>query len=335
MKWTQERAAAWHRTQPWVCGFNYVTSSAVNTTEMWQADSFDARTIARELGWAKRLGFNGCRVFVQYVVWDAERVALLDRFERFLDVAGENGLAVMPVLFDDCAFSGKQPFTGPQDQPVPGVHNSGWTPSPGHGRVVDRSTWLGLETYMTAFVRRFREDERVTVWDLYNEPGNSDLGNQSLALLRTAFDWARSADPKQPLTAGLWNASLGDLNDASLELSDVVSFHSYLDLAGLAQGVQGLRERSAGRPLLCTEWMARKFGSLFSTHLPYFREQGIGCYNWGLVQGRTQTHFPWGSPEGAAEPPEWFHDVLRPDGTPYRLDDVAALAAGAADARRA
>jgi hypothetical protein len=325
MRWSEEQAIAWRRSQPWRCGFNYVTSSAVNSTEMWLAASFDATTIARELAWAGRLGFNGCRVFLQYLVWDAEPVTLLDRFERFLDLAAANGLGVMPVLFDDCAFSGQQPYLGPQAPPVAGVHNSGWTPSPGHQRVTDQAGWPRLEGYATAFVGRFGNDPRVTVWDLYNEPGNSDLGNRSLPLLRALFGWARGAAPAQPLTAGVWNAALGDLNEASIELSDVVSFHCYLDLAGLARGVQDLRTKAGPRPLLCTEWMARKFGSRFGTHLPYFCRDGIDAYSWGLVKGKTQTHLPWGSPPGAAEPEEWFHEVLHPDGTPYREEEAAAL----------
>lgn len=327
MSWSLEQVNAWCAGHLWTCGFNFVASSAVNSTEMWQAATFDPDTITRELGWSAGIGFNGCRVFLPFLAWDAEGDRFLDRFEWFLGIADANGLSVMPVLFDDCAFSGKQPYLGIQDPPVPGVHNSGWTPSPGHDRVVDETAWPQLEQYVRAFVGRFGQDERVCVWDLYNEPGNSDMGNQSLPLLRAVFDWARSLRPSQPLTAGLWSADLGDLNDASIELSDIVSFHSYLDLAGLEKEVRRLRAVSGGRPLLCTEWMARKFTSCFGTHLSYFNEQRISCYSWGLVQGKTQTHFPWGSPEGATDPEPWFHDVLHPDGTPYAEADMAALRA--------
>lgn len=45
----------------------------------------------------------------------------------------------MPVLFDDCAFSHKEPYLGKQDYPTKGVHNSGWTPSPGF-RIADDKT---------------------------------------------------------------------------------------------------------------------------------------------------------------------------------------------------
>jgi len=68
-RWPAEKAWAWYRQQPWACGVNFVPSTAANTTELWQAASFDEKTIDRELGWAARIGFNSCRVFVQYLVW--------------------------------------------------------------------------------------------------------------------------------------------------------------------------------------------------------------------------------------------------------------------------
>lgn len=326
MKWSHERLLEWHGRQPWVCGFNYVPSSAVNSTEMWQRDSFDLSTVARELRWARDFGFNGCRVFVQYLVWESEREALLDRFEQFLSVAADNGILVTPVLFDDCAFSGKQPYLGPQAAPAPGVHNSGWTPSPGHARAADPSVWPLLEAYVTAFITRLGRDERVWVWDVYNEPGNGGMGDASLPLLRAAFDWARRAAPSQPLTAGMWNHDLTSLNATSLELSDIVSFHHYGDLDSLRSEVDGLHGQAPG-PLLCTEWMARTLGSRFATHLPFFNQGRIGCFSWGLVRGKTQTHIPWNW-RGEAEPPEWFHDVLHPDGTPYCESEANMLSAG-------
>ena len=75
------------------------------------------------------------------------------------------------------------------------------------------------------------------------------------------------------------------------------------------------------RPVICTEFMARSVGSTFDTILPIAREEHVGAINWGLVAGKTQTNLPWESwqhPYVHDEPPVWFHEVLRPDGTPYR-----------------
>jgi len=205
--WSAEPAFGWYRARPWVCGFNYVPSSALNSTEMWQRSTFDLATIVRELGWAAEIGLNSCRVFVQYLVWQDDPEGMLDRLDRFLDVADHYGISTVPILFDDCAFAGKQPYLGPQDAPDPGVHNSGWTPSPGHERVIDRQAWPDLERYVAALVQRFGDDERVLAWDLYNEPGNGGMGDKGMPLLREVFTWARRYSPGQPLTAAVWRAT--------------------------------------------------------------------------------------------------------------------------------
>jgi hypothetical protein len=51
-RWTEEKAAAWYAQQTWPVGANFLPSTAINELEMWQAETFDAPTIDRELGWA-------------------------------------------------------------------------------------------------------------------------------------------------------------------------------------------------------------------------------------------------------------------------------------------
>ncbi len=321
-RWTCEHAKSWHASQPWLCGFNYVPSTAVNSTEMWQRETFDLPVIERELEWANAIGLNSCRVFLQYLVWENDRNGYVERIEGFLDEASRNGISTMFILFDDCAFAGKEPYLGPQDEPIPGVHNSGWTASPGHSRVVHEESWPRLRDYVHDIIGHFAEDRRVACWDLYNEPGNNTK-DQSLPLLRAAFSWAREANPSQPLTTGVWSPDLPEHNEFVCAASDVISFHQYSTHQNLEAMIEQLR--ASDRPILCTEWMARQFESTFETHLPLFKEKGVGCYCWGLVQGRTQTHFSWGSEVGAVEPELWFHDILHPDGRPYHERDIEAI----------
>ena len=171
-------------------------------------DTFDPATIDRELGWAREIGFNTLRINLHYFAWEADPAGLLERIDRFLDIAAGGGLSVMFCLFDDCSHNGKQPHQGRQDEPVPGVHNSGWTPSPGHALVGDRAAWPKLERYVAGVVGRFAADRRVLLWDLYNEPGNSGMGDGSLGLLRECFAWARAAGAGQPLSSGIWSGDV-------------------------------------------------------------------------------------------------------------------------------
>jgi len=94
-------------------------------------------------------------------------------------------------------------------------------------------------------------------------------------------------------------------------------------VASLEKDIEDLK--AYGRPMICTEYMARSMGSRFVTHLPVFRRERVGCVSWGLVSGRAQTIYPWGSQEGSPEPSEWFHDILRRDGTPFDAVEVSLI----------
>jgi hypothetical protein len=99
------------------------------------------------------------------------------------------------VVFDDCWD--QHPKVGKQREPVAGVHNSGWVQSPSSAVVRNPREWPRLEGYVKDLVGTFGKDARVLAWDLYNEPDNGHLGDQSLPLLEATFRWARAADPSQ------------------------------------------------------------------------------------------------------------------------------------------
>src|SRR6516162_4714676 len=85
-RWSEEKANAWYRKQPWLVGCNFIPSSAINQLEMWQADTFDPKTIDRELGWAAGLGFNSVRVFLHDLPWKEDSKGFLQRIDRFLAI---------------------------------------------------------------------------------------------------------------------------------------------------------------------------------------------------------------------------------------------------------
>jgi hypothetical protein len=348
-RWNIEQIAKWYASQPWLVGCNFIPSSAINQLEMWQVESFDPGTIDRELKWAEGLGFNAVRVYLHDLLWWQDAPGFKGRIHHYLDLAHKHGMQTIFVLFDDCWHD--DPHLGKQPEPRPGVHNSGWVKSPGTKMIKDPSGWGRLEDYVTDIVSTFRSDERVVVWDVYNEPGNGFLVSFNLpvilryasilaqfaryfslprkteGLLMKAFSWARAALPQQPLTAGLWylNAKLeARFNPIAQKLSDVVSFHSYFNLNTTSRIVDKLKEGL--RPVICTEYLARSAGSTFEDLLPYYKKEGLGCFNWGLVSGKTQTMYSWQDhyPSGE-EPPLWFHDILRPDGTPYNLREVEVI----------
>ena len=316
-RWSVDRAQTWYRQQPWPVGCNYIPRTAVNQLEMWQAATFDAATIAQELDWAAGLGLNTLRVYLHDLAWQVDPPGCCRRLDQLLTLAAARGLRTIPVLLDDCWND--HPAVGPQPTPQPGVHNSRWLQSPGRAGVNDPGVWPRLQAYVHGVVAAFATDARILLWDLYNEPGNSGQHEASLPLLVKAFEWARQARPVQPLSAGVWydNAAL---NAFQLAASDLITLHNYGDPAALTAHLDSLRGHD--RPLLCTEWLRRPHSQV-ETCLPLFHARDVGCCCWGLVAGRTQTIYPWGSPAGAAEPPVWFHDLLRPDGTPFAVAEAA------------
>src|SRR5690606_5070960 len=196
--------------------------------------------------------------------------------------------------------------------------------------------------YVQGVVGAFANDKRVLAWDLWNEPDNPGGGNyidkqldaeqaRIAELLPKVFEWERLQKPAQPLTSGVWigddwspgAASLTSIQRTQLEQSDIITFHNYEQPEAFEARVAQLRKH--GRPLICTEWLARGAGSNVDTILPIARRENIGMINWGFMDGAIQTRFPWDSwqrPYTMEEPTVWFHDLLKADGTPYRAREA-------------
>lgn len=119
-------------------------------------------------------------------------------------------------------------------------------------------------------------------------------------------------------------APIPRLNHLQLACSDVISFHQYTTAKPLQAKIEKLRKQTE-RPILCTEWMARPVGSRVATHLPIFKEEGVGCFCWGLVSGRTQTIHAWGDRPGTPAPTTWHHDLLHPDGSAFDDREIQVL----------
>lgn len=323
-QWTIEQANQWQAQHGWMIGCNFIPSNAVNTLEMWQNETFDPATIDRELGYARNLGFNIVRVFTHYLTWQQNAQAFKQRLSQFLQIADSHKIKVMFTLFDDCW--NPEGHLGPQPAPVPGVHNSQWVQVPGEAEYTNTSMFSIFKGYVTDIIETFKNDQRVVVWDIYNEPGNSNHGTKTLPLLLQVFQWARSADPSQPITSGVWNFSpaFNIINAYQLNSSDIISFHSYEKVDTALGRIQTLKTQYK-RPIVCTEYMARTMNSTFATHVPMFAQQNVSCINWGLVSGKTQTIYPWGSKPNSPPPPVWFHDILYPNGTGWSNVEVQFL----------
>ena len=340
-RWSEQRANDWYAKQPWLVGSNYIPKDAINELEMWQAATFDPEQIDRELGWAEGMGMNTMRVFLHDLLWEQDAPGFQKRIDQFLTIAARHHIRPLFVLFDSCWDP--LPKLGPQHPPIPGVHNSGWVQSPGAKALADPGQVPRLKAYVQGVVGAFGKDDRILGWDVWNEPGSDTTGSypktemkmsEKLArvatLLPQAFAWAREMNPTQPLTSGVWDIDTSkdesapdEIQRIQLRESDVITFHNYNWPESFRAEITWLRRFH--RPVICTEYMARPAGSTFDGILPVAKAERVGAINWGFVAGKTQTYYPWESwehPYILSQPPVWFHEVLRDDGTPYRQAEV-------------
>jgi Cellulase (glycosyl hydrolase family 5) len=340
-RWSEEEAKNWYDQQPWLVGSDYIPTNAINELEMWQAQTFDPAQIDKELGWAEAMGMNTMRVFLHDLLWQENPAGFKQRIGQFLEIASRHRIRPLFVLFDSCWDP--YPKLGLQHPPIPGVHNSGWVQSPGAEALKDPAQEARLKAYVQGVVGAFAKDERVLGWDVWNEPSNNNEGSYNRqeprdkgklveAMLPKVFAWAREEHPTQPLTSGVWDidfengTSATSMQRIQLENSDVISFHNYGWPEVFEKEVLFL-ERFR-RPLICTEYMARGAGSTFDTVLPLAKKYRVAAINWGFVAGKTQTYYPWDSwqhPYILDEPLIWFHEILHPDGKPYREAEVKLI----------
>lgn len=344
-KWSCEKANKWYAEKGRITGCNYIPSDCINGIEIWQEFEFEKKleTINKELALASSIGIKSIRMVMPYQVWLLQHDGFMERFERFLTVAHRHKITLMPVLFDDCSipksmWSSEVRF-GRQPMSTPGCHG-GFPTTPFDGKEEagyilgdDEENRPNLERFVKDLVGTFRNDERILMWDIWNEPGNSRRGSKSLELMEKAFAWAREMEPVQPLTAGAWsfpdgylsfgeNGFIQRIEEAALELSDVISFHFYGELDNTKKVVEFLRKYN--RPLVITEWLHRIFNNTVEQMLPYYIEENISCYNWGLVVGKTQTNEPWELLKHmkGLDCSLWQHDLFHQDGTPYDEHEI-------------
>ena len=332
-RWSADQANTWYQGQSWLVGANYIPSTAINQLEMFGPGTYNPQRIDAELCLAQQIGFNTIRVFLHDLLWAQDRAGFQARLAQFVTIAAGCGIKPLFVLFDSCW--NPHPAVGPQTAPWPGVHNSGWVQGPGADRIDDAGYAPMLRDYVTGVIGQFRSDNRVLGWDVWNEPDNpareyrkferKDKQQVVAALLPQVFDWARSVDPAQPLTSGVWEGTVSAVRGIQLDNSDVISFHSYAEPADFEAQITELA--ALGRPVLCTEYLARTKGSTVEDILPIAKRHNVGAYNWGFVAGKTQTYLPWDSwDHPTTTPPKvWFSDLLQPDGRPYRDSEIQTI----------
>ena len=347
--WTKEQAWAWYNSKPWIRGCNFMGSDCANRIERWQEHKFEEKleTADREFALMASIGFNSIRLILEFQVWDRQHDSFMEHLERYLETAHKYGISTMLVLSNELEVRGNtfEPAVFGEQPWLLGYHGGRKPVGIGHGddcryHFLDYPDAAGRYYCMVEeVISKYRNDERVLVWNLMNEPGNG-RGSKSLKHLKKFFEIGRRIDPIQPLCADVWRGMVNgkattEIEQYALDNSDIISYHCYENFEKSILHIQQIK--SLGRPAMNTEWLNRCKGNNVMELFPLFYLENIGCYNWGFVAGKYQTSEPYAGiwdtfeKEGYDHPTswdvtKWMHDLYRLGGRfPYDPKEIALI----------
>jgi len=342
-QWTAEEVWAWYEKQPWIRGWCGYPSNCVNRIAMWQKYGHEevAEQIEREFALAESIGFNAVRAVIQFEVWRFEHDSFMNNLEEYLTAAARHGLGVMLCLGNDCTVpkSRFRPVVFGEQHIDWGWHSgirqgphTGDYREPGYMLLDEPEYERDYYDMAGELADRYGQDGRVQIWDVWNEPGNSNRGTMSMKAMETFFSILRAKGVKQPLTADGWGRfEQSEIERRAMELSDVITFHYYGPFQNMVTLIERLK-RTYRRPLINNEWLNRYEGNRIQEIFPLFWLERIGSYSWGLMQGYSQTYEPWGGyflredfKNGKLDLTGWQHDLFRFNGHPYDPNEIAVI----------
>ena len=342
-RWSEARPTPGTRKQPWLVGSNYTPATAINELEMWQADTFDPKTIDKELGWAEGLGMTTMRVFLHDLAWQQDAAGFRERIDRFLDIAAKHHIKPLFVLFDSCWDP--NPAAGPAaraDSLASTIPAGCRVPAPRRCRI---------RTQVSA-ARSLRQGRRRRV---RQGSARARLGRLERARQHQRRAATAQQEPKnkvelvlallpQVFAVGARGGRRAAADVRRLEGRLVVRRQAVADGADSARTVgrhlvpqlrqrRGIREADpVAAALPSADPLHRVHGARQRQHVRGIaarsRRSTTSRRSTGASSpGKTQTYLPWDSwqkPYVDREPAVWFHEIFKQDGTPYKQEEVDA-----------
>ncbi len=343
-RWTCEQANEWYAKLGWIRGCNFIGSDCANRHDMLQKYGSEKKlaTADKELALCKEIGFNSVRIWANFDVYYAEPESYMEIFEKYISLCAKHGLKVMIVMTHEEFLSrgdkfipkpmGEQTYTLGQHQGIAPLTPEEEKLTPYHHAEYEETREIFYEMVQRT-IRKYANDERIFCWNLYNEPGMFLPSERCMPILKKMFEIARAEDPVQPLCADVWRGTNGGKiqspeEELALELSDVISFHSYQPIDVFVEVIKFLQKYN--RPLFATEWLHRICHNNVKEIYPLLYITNVAGYCWGFVLGKTQTNEPWdylwqeyAAGRGADfDFTKWQHDLFRPNLRPYDPKEI-------------
>jgi len=256
----------------WLRGLGMVPSWGARIEDAWWF--YDGARMREEAALARRIHVNCIRLWIEFSAWmrDPEKVTA-----NFLDAVAaiaENGMKVMPCLFNRWHDS---------------LYDYG-------GTYVEnlKPAWKPPLAYVKALVTPLARDERILIWDLCNEPQardlNSEVNKNEYAWLAGIAATVRECGARQPVTIGTMTGS----NIAVYApLADVLCGHPYshaqAQLAGQIESFKKLQQKT-GKPFLVNETIPGALDDQVRAGVVRFydellSEAGFGWMGWVVREG--------------------------------------------------
>ena len=188
-----------------------------------------------------------------------------------------------------------------------------------------------VEELVKTLIRPFANDERIVLWDIWNEPGFKTGDPETfreMEWVEKMVHWCREENLCQPITASIiWDPDRdADVSSPTWEkrrqveaMMDLHNFHSYDCARNFGAEIDYTLDRIrkiSNRPIVCTEAMIRVNGSSIQRTLPMFAREHVHVYLWGLYNNDWNWSVKWGRSTYDAFDP-MFHDFLWADGDAY------------------
>lgn len=290
-----------------VRGFNYQPSYGTNSYDNWM--NFDEKKIKYELGLGKKYfpKMNTVRIWLSFDAYNMNPDKFMDNFDTYMNIIGEYGLKVIPCFLNRW-HNGHQDNGGEYIETIYGTRDPSRAPL--------------HEAYVKRIIEKYKDDERVLVWDLCNEPFYYNLDDFGKVLMEVELKWlkgiyaaAKSVNPTAPLSVSMHQSHGAKFYDYIDCISDVYLLHPYFGNGRFAEKEPFKNytkeyvdyAHSKGKEALVTEccWGADdddKRLSLIVPSLDTFDELGVGYIIHALMNSKcADLHYknegPWNIPE--------------------------------------
>lgn len=236
-------------------GFNYQPSYAWNSYEAWRL--FSAPVIERELALGKQYfpRMNTVRLWMSYDAFRYEEDRQAENFETVLKICARYGLKAVVCLFN-CWHDAT-------------MDNGGIY----HPMMIDGSIWSAkanrFDSYFEKIVARHRDDDRILVWDICNEPYSFGSNREyreftepyETEWLKRMADLCRLAGAAQPIGishyANSKDPGIGRI-EKTAEFTDILLVHPYYYYSD--NDVEKLQPDGFDRLLECCNGLSKKYG---------------------------------------------------------------------------